>query len=81
MQETMKWINCWRAGVMSRHEEEEEEGLLTLVDSKLLKVYLSTRTTLVREGMSACEERVIGSTLQSDVIHIHECMADSGSHE
>ncbi len=29
VKETMKWINCWRAGVMSRHEEEEEEGLLT----------------------------------------------------
>ena len=29
MQETMKWINCWRAGVMSRDEEEEEEELLT----------------------------------------------------
>ena len=29
MQETMKWINCWRAGVMSRDEEKEEEELLT----------------------------------------------------
>ena len=51
------------------------------MDSKLLKAYLSIRTTLVREGMSACEDRVIGNTLQSDVTHIHECMADSGSHE
>ena len=29
VKETMKWINCWRAGVMSRDEEKEEEELLT----------------------------------------------------
>ena len=28
---------------------------------------------MVREGMSACEDRVIGSTLQSDGMRITEC--------
>ena len=27
VKETMNWRYCWRAGVMSRNEREEEEGL------------------------------------------------------
>ena len=28
VKETMNWRYCWRAGVMSRNEREEREGLL-----------------------------------------------------
>ena len=30
--------------------------------------------TVVREGMSVCEDRVLGSTLQSDDTRIAECI-------
>ena len=66
---------------MSRNEGEEEEELLVWTVIFSVKAYFLLRETVVREGMSVCEDRVIGSTLQSDVTHIHECMADSGSHE
>ena len=29
---------------------------------------------MLREGMSVCEDRVIGNTLQSDVTRIMECI-------
>ena len=57
---------CWRAGVMSRNEEEEEEELLVLTVFLCLKTHSLLRVTVVREGMSVCEDRVNGSTLQSD---------------
>ena len=57
---------CCRAGVMSRNEGEEEEGLFVLMDFLHLKARLLLRVTVVREGMSVCEDRVIGNTLQSD---------------
>ena len=63
----------WRAGVMSRNEEEEEDGLFVLMDFLRLKAYPLKRVTVVREGMSACEKRVIGNTLQSDGTRIAEC--------
>ena len=31
------------------------------------------RVTVVREGMSVCEDRVIGNTLQRDGTRIKEC--------
>ena len=37
--------------------------------------------TVVREGMSACEDRVIGNTLQSDNSRIMECVTVSYSSE
>ena len=55
-----------RAGVMSMNEEEEEEGLMALTVFFSLKAYPLSRVTVVRDGMSVCENRVIGSTLQSD---------------
>ena len=64
---------CWRAGVMSRNEGEEEEGLFVLMDFLHLKARLLLRVTVVREGMSACEDKVIGNTLQSDGTRILEC--------
>ena len=54
---------CWRAGVMSRNEEEEEEKLLVRTVFFSLKACSLSRVTIVREGMSVCEDRVIGNTL------------------
>ena len=51
---------------MSRNEGEEEEELFVWMVFLHWKAYLLTRVTVVREGMSACEDRVIGNTLQSD---------------
>ena len=39
-----------------------------------LKAYLLRRVTVVREGMSVGEDRVIGDTLQSDDMGIVECL-------
>ena len=64
---------CWRAGVMSRNEGEEEEGLFVWAVFFFVKAYLLSRVTVVREGMSVCEGRVIGNTLQSDGTRIAEC--------
>ena len=71
----------WRAGVMSRNEEEEEDGLFVLMDFLRLKAYPLKRVTVVREGMSACEKRVIGNTLQSDGTRIEECPTAINSSE
>ena len=51
---------------MSRNEVEEEEELLVWMVFWHLKAYSLSRVTVVREGMSVCEDGVIGSTLQSD---------------
>ena len=64
---------CWRAGVMSRNEGEEEEGLFVWTVFLHLNAYFLSRLTVVREGMSVCEGRVIGNTLQSDETKIVEC--------
>ena len=67
---------CWRAGVMSRDDGEEEEGLFVWTVFLCLKALLLSRLTVVREGMSVCEDRVTGSTLQSDDTRILECTTD-----
>ena len=64
---------CWRAGVMSRNERGEGEGLLVWRVFFSLKARSLSRETLVREGMSVGENRVIGNTLQSDM-GIVECV-------
>ena len=52
---------------MSRNEgENEKKELLVWVVFWHLKAYSLSRVTVVREGMSVCEDGVIGSTLQSD---------------
>ena len=66
---------------MSRNEEGEEEGLVVLMDFLLVKARLLKRVTVVREGMSACEKRVIGNTLQSDGTRIAECPTAINSSE
>ena len=63
---------CWRPGVMSRNEVGEEERLLVWTVLLSLKVALLQRITVVREGMSVCEDRVNGNTLQSDDTGIAE---------
>ena len=64
---------CWRAGVMSRNDGEEEEELLVWMVFFLKKAHLLLRVIVVREGMSVCEDRVIGNTLQSDGTRTPEC--------
>ena len=59
---------------MSRNEGEEEEELLVWMVFLYLKAFSLLRVTVVREGMSVCEDRVIGKTLQSDDTRIVECV-------
>ena len=58
---------------MSRNEGEEEEELFVWTVFWHLKAYSLSRVTVVREGMSADEVRVIRNTLQSDGTRIKEC--------
>ena len=58
---------------MSRNEGEEKEQLSVMTAFFIEKAHPLLRVTVVREGMSACEERVNGSTLQSDGTRIAEC--------
>ena len=58
---------------MSRNEEEGEEELLVWAVLFSEKASPLRRVTVVREGMSVGEDRVIGSTLQSDDTRIAEC--------
>ena len=58
---------------MSRNEGEEEEGLLVWMVFFSEKAHPLKRVTVVREGMSVCEDRVIGNTLQSDDSRMPEC--------
>ena len=48
---------------MSRNEEEEEEELFVWMVFLYLNALSLSRETVVREGMSVCENRVIGKTL------------------
>ena len=58
---------------MSRDEGEEEEGLFVWAVFFFVKALSLLRVTVVREGMSVGEDRVIGSTLQSDDSRTAEC--------
>ena len=58
---------------MSRNEGEEEEELFVWMVFFSEKAYSLPRVTVVREGMSVCEDRVIGNTLQSDGTRTVEC--------
>ena len=64
----------WRAGVMSKNEGGEEETLFVWRVFWHLKTPSLKRVTVVREGMSICEDRGIGSTLQSDGTSKGECV-------
>ena len=80
VKETMNWRYCWRAGVMSRNEGGEGEGLFVWMVFFLAKASAS-RVTVVRDGMSVCEERMIGSTLQSYGARTAECETICSSSE
>ena len=58
---------------MSRNEGEEEERHFVLTVILSAKAHFLQSTTVVREGMSVDEDRVMGNTLQSDVTRIIEC--------
>ena len=64
---------CWRAGVMSRNEGEEGETLFVWTAFLHWNAYSLSRETVVREGISVCEDEVIGNTLQSDDTRKVEC--------
>ena len=68
-----------KAGVMSRNEGEEGEGLLVWMVFLNVKANLLSRVTVVREGMSVCDDRVNGNTLQSDDTRIPEYTAPCSS--
>lgn len=55
---------------MSMNERAEVEELFVLTVIISVKAKPPLRATVVREGMSACEEKVIGNTLQSDGMRI-----------
>ena len=74
MKERGKERYSWRAGVMSRNEREEGEGLFMWMVFKHLKALILLRVTVVREGKSVCKGRVIRHTLQSDEMRILECI-------
>ena len=56
---------------MSRNEREGEGELF--VWTVFLHSNAQRRVTVVREGMSVCEDGVIGNTLQSDDTRTEEC--------
>ena len=57
VKERRKERYCCRAGVMSRNEGGEEEALSTRTSlSQQVKAQFLTRETVVREGMSDCED-------------------------
>ena len=58
---------------MSRNEGGEGEGLFVWTVFLSLNASSLLRRTVVREGMSACEDGVIGNTIQSDGMRITEC--------
>ena len=79
VKERRKERYSWRAGVISRNEGEEEEELLVLTVFFHWNAYSLLRVTMVREGMSICEGRVIGNTLQSDGTKKAECITPFSS--
>ena len=60
---------------MSRNEGGEGEGLFVWTVFLNWKEYLLDRATVVREGMSDCEDGIMRSTLQSGDLRILECPA------
>ena len=72
MEERGKERYCWRARVISRNKGEEGEELLVLMVFLSEKAHPLRRVTVVREGMSVCEDRVMGNTLQCDVTRKEE---------
>ena len=72
---------CWRAGVISRNEGEEGEGLFVWAVSLYLKAHSFSRVTVVREGISVGEDRVNGHTFQNNGTRIAECPTTHNSSE
>ena len=81
MKETMNWRYLERAGVMSRNEGGKEDELLVLMVFFRAKATFLSRVTVVREGMSVGEDRVMDNTLQCDGTRITECTTVPWSRE
>ena len=64
---------------MPRNEGEEKEELFVWMFFLRSNAHPLSRVTVVREGMSVCEDRVIGSTLQCNDTRIVECTAPFSS--
>ena len=60
--------------MISRNEGGKGEALFVWTIFWHLKAYSLSRVTVVREGMSVGEGRVIGNTLQSDDTRRVECV-------
>ena len=73
VKETINWRQYCRAGVMSKNEREEGEELFVWTVFLDLKTYSLLRVTVVREGMSTCEDKTKRKTLQSDGTKMTEC--------
>ena len=63
--------------MISRNEGEERQTLFVWMVFLYLKAFFLSRVTVVREGISVCEDRVIRNTLQSDDTRIAECIITS----
>ena len=65
---------------MSRNDREEVEILFVCTVVFSLKARALTRVTVVRLGISTCENSMTRNTLQSDDTRIAECVTviDSG---
>ena len=66
---------------MSRNEREGEGELFVWMVVLYSKACSLSRVTVVREGMSVCEDGVIGNTLQSDDTRRVECVTVTFSSE
>ena len=66
---------------MSRNEGEEEETLFVWMVFLYLIAFFLVRVTVVREGMSVCEDRVNGHTFQNNGTRIAECTTVFNSSE
>ena len=60
----------------SRNNGEKEAGRLISTVIFLQKANPLRRITVLRDGMSVCEDRVIRNTLQSDEARIHESITN-----
>lgn len=64
---------CKRVGLTSRNEGERIRELFVWTVFFFEKAFDMQRDTIETAGMSVCEDRAIGNTLQKDGTRILEC--------